>query len=123
MRKVPEHSQPLLAVYCWTGEIPGKFWFCDHDGLIAQKYSKDINKQMEDVEKYYDDMSNEYENVVRSWGYNMPEAVVDALVNHGNIVQENLYSILDLGCGDGLCGCILKVLYGENFIINNISLL
>ena len=116
---MPDKSQPLLAIYCWTGEIPGKFWFCDHEGEIAQKYSKDINKQMEDVEKYYDDMSNEYENVVRSWGYNMPEAVVDALVNYGNIKKENLYSILDLGCGDGLCGCILKVLLGANIAINN----
>ena len=54
-------------------------------------------------------MSNEYEYVVRSWGYNMPEAMIDTLITHGNIETGNLYSILDLGCGDGLCGYVAKV--------------
>ena len=66
---------------------------------------------MEDVEKYYDTMSNEYETVVRSWGYNMPESVVEALVTHGNLNKEKASSILDMGCGDGLCGFVLKVSY------------
>ena len=100
----------MLAVYCWTGEIPARFWFCHHDGEIAKKYAKDINKEMEDIEKYYDDMSNDYENVVRSWGYNMPEAVVEALEIHGNLNKKNVSSMLDIGCGDGLCGHILKVI-------------
>ena len=65
---------------------------------------------MEDVEKYYDDMSNDYESVVRSWGYNMPESVVEALEFYGNLSKENAWSMLDIGCGDGLCGKILKVL-------------
>ena len=72
-------------------------------------YSKDINKEMEDVEKYYDDMSNDYENVVRSWGYNMPESVVEALETHGNLNKETTWSMLDIGCGDGLCGHVIKV--------------
>ena len=71
---------------------------------------------MEDVEKYYDDMSNDYENVVRSWGYNMPESVVEALELYGNLKKENAWSMLDIGCGDGLCGNILKVI-----LIINIS--
>ena len=64
---------------------------------------------MDDVEKYYDNMANEYEYVVRSWGYNMPEVVLEALVKYGNLQKEKHFSMLDLGCGDGLCGCILKV--------------
>ena len=71
---------------------------------------------MEDVEKYYDDMSNDYENVVRSWGYNMPESVVEALELYGNLKKKNAWSMLDIGCGDGLCGKILKVI-----LIINIS--
>ena len=77
---------------------------------MAKKYSKDINKEMEDVEKYYDDMSNDYENVVRSWGYNMPESVAEALEIHGNLTKDNVWSMLDIGCGDGLFGAILKVM-------------
>ena len=106
---MPSESPPLLAVYCWTGEIPARFWFCNHDGDLAKMYSKDINKEMEDVEKYYDDMSNDYENVVRSWGYNMPESVVEALETHGNLNKETTWSMLDIGCGDGLCGHVIKV--------------
>ena len=65
---------------------------------------------MEDIEKYFDDMSNDYTSVVRSWGYNMPEAVVEALEIHGNLNKDTVSSMLDIGCGDGLCGHILKVI-------------
>ena len=81
-----------------------------HKVSEGKKYAKDINKEMDDIEKYYDDMSNDYENVVRSWGYNMPEAVVEALEIHGNLKKQNVSSMLDIGCGDGLCGHILKVI-------------
>ena len=106
---MPKDSDPFLAVYCWTGEIPGKFWFCDHEGDISRKYSKNINDPMEDIERYYNSMASDYEHVVRSWGYNMPEAVLEALITYGNLEQDRSFSILDLGCGDGLCGLLLKV--------------
>ena len=36
------------------------------------------------------------------WGYCMPEAIADALVKHGGLGVQD--SVLDLGCGNGLCG-------------------
>ena len=80
--------------------------FLDFYFLIHHSTFSDGNN----VEKYYDDMSNDYENVVRSWGYNMSEAVVEALEIHGNLNKQNVSSMLDIGCGDGLCGHILKVI-------------
>ena len=55
-------------------------------------------------------MAEDYEEVVRHWGYNMPESVVEALESYGNLRKESAWSMLDIGCGDGLCGKILKVL-------------
>ena len=54
-------------------------------------------------------MAYDYEDVMRSWGYYMPETVIDALMNYGNLSLENQQSMLDLGCGDGLCGRVIKV--------------
>ena len=54
-------------------------------------------------------MAYDYEDVMRSWGYYMPETVIDALMNYGNLSLENQQSMLDLGCGDGFCGRVIKV--------------
>ena len=98
----------MLAIYCWTGNITGNYWFGEHRGTASTKYSGDINKIV-NVEKYYDDMAIDYEEVVRSWGYNMPESVVDSLIHHANISKHETFKLLDLGCGDGLCGLVFKV--------------
>ena len=79
---------------------------------------------MEDVEMYYDKMSDEYEHVVRSWGYNLPETVIESLITHGHLTKHPKFSMLDLGCGDGLCGMDLKVdllfmiSFGVNILFN-----
>ena len=106
--KVPANSPPLLAIYCWTGDVTGDYWFAEHRGGASIKYS-DINHPIDNIEEYYDNMAGDYEDVVRSWGYNMPESVIDALVKHGNLQVNKQSSFLDLGCGDGLCGFVLKV--------------
>ena len=68
---VPE-SEPLLAIYAWTGQISGKFWFGDSE--CGERFANvgDINS-IGDPGEYYDDMAGSYEEVVRGWGYNMPE--------------------------------------------------
>lgn len=42
--------------------------------------------------------------------YNMPEVVVNALIEHGKLSPDQNPLILDLACGDGLCGNYLKVI-------------
>ena len=98
-----------MAIYCWTGNLQGNYWFSDERGTTAaMNYSKDINK-IENVEKYYDEMATDYEDVVRNWGYNMPETAVNSLVNHAGLSKNRGFQLLDLGCGDGLCGLTLQV--------------
>ena len=98
-----------MAIYCWTGNLQGNYWFSDERGpTAAMNYSKDINK-IENVEKYYDQMATDYEDVVRNWGYNMPETAVNSLVNHAGLSKNRGFQLLDLGCGDGLCGLTLQV--------------
>ena len=57
---------------------------------------------IENVQDYYNKMASDYEESMFGWGYCMPEAIADALVKHGGLKMEA--SILDLGCGNGLCG-------------------
>ena len=79
--KVPSTSDPMVAIYAWTGNLPGKYWFGHLRGASASlQYSDNINEKIENVEKYYDEMAKDYEEVVRNWGYSLPEAVVSALI-------------------------------------------
>ena len=82
-----------MAIYCWTGQLTGNYWFGEHRGAsVSAKYSN-INKKIDNVEKYYDDMAADYEEVVRRWGYNMPEAVVEILVHHAGIsIDKSFYT-------------------------------
>ena len=86
-----------------TGELTGRFWL---SAAREKPSSKDfLGKIIQD----YDHIANDYEDLVRSWGYNMPEVVVKTLIKHANLYPEQHPKILDLGCGDGLCGQMLKV--------------
>ena len=88
-----------------TGDLDGKFW------LKESRDKPSGNAFLKNIIQNYDDIADDYEDLVRSWGYNMPEVVVNSLFEHTNIFSEQEPSILDLACGDGLCGQFLKVNY------------
>ena len=106
---MPEKSSPLLAIYCWTGDIAGDYWFCKNKGKFSYEHPNSIGKNVHKVKEYYDKIASDYEAMVRSWGYHMPEIVINSLVRHGSLGTTDNASVLDLGCGDGLCGQILDV--------------
>ena len=107
--QVPETSSPLLAIYCWTGDLAGDYWFSDEKGMFECKNYERVVTNMGAVEKYYDNIAMNYEHAMRSWGYYMPEMAIDSLIEHGGMSPKKKCSIIDLGCGDGLCGHIAKV--------------
>ena len=76
-----------------------QFWFANH--AKGQTYTKDI-MAIQNVEDYYNKMATDYEESMFGWGYCMPEAIADALVKYGGLFREA--TVLDLGCGNGLCG-------------------
>jgi len=95
-------TEPLVTVYAWTGQLKGKFWFIDPRN--GDRFSKTI-KNVVDPKDYYEEMAGTYEEVVRAWGYNMPEVVAEKLLEH--ISFPGGERVLDLGCGDGMVGSAL----------------
>ena len=47
--------------------------------------------------------------MVKSWGYYVPEMVINSLIRYGRLDASQKRYILDLGCGDGLCGYLAEV--------------
>ena len=106
---MPETSSPLLAIYCWTGDVSGEYWFSGEKGNFDYRNPEKVGTNTATVKKYYDNIAINYEHVMRSWGYYMPEMVIDSLIEYGSLTPEKKCSMIDLGCGDGLCGYIAEV--------------
>ena len=92
-------------LFCRTGEVNGKFWLKESREKPAEEAFLKENPTVQN----YDAIADDYEDLVRSWGYNMPEVVINALMEHGQLSPDKNPLILDLACGDGLCGKYLKV--------------
>ena len=107
--QVPEKSSPLLAVYCWTGDIAGDYWFCSDKGHFSFDHPISVGEDILRVQNYYDHIASDYESMVRSWGYYMPEMVINSLSRYKRFDAGPKRYILDLGCGDGLCGYLAEV--------------
>lgn len=104
-------NQPLVAVYGWTGNMSGDHWFSNPEvGDLMGSNFKDASNFGMHAGEYYDTIAHNYEGIVRGWGYNMPEALVDNLEKGMKILHMKLdgLSVLDLGCGSGLVGVALK---------------
>lgn len=96
MMVVPE-NEFMLAAYAWIEDgIDGSYWWCD--STLGKKYT-DVGS-VKNSQEYYDDMAEDYETVVRAWGYNCPELVANKV--HEYIPDCKAAHILDIGCGDGL---------------------
>jgi len=94
-------EEDLLTLFAWTGNIAGKFWYLD---VESGKLFDDIikNTQTKDPSGLYNNMAENYEEIVRGWGYNMPEVVAEKIVEL--IENPADMKVLDVGCGDGLVG-------------------
>ena len=69
-------------LFCRTGEVNGRFWLKEsRDRPAGEAFLTNIIQD-------YDDIAADYEDLVRSWGYNMPEVVVNALVKHAHIDEQ-----------------------------------
>ena len=75
--------------------------------LINFFYFKDV-MEIGDIYQYYLGFAKDYEAIMKSWGYCMPEITADAIVKKGEFDDVGTVNVLDLGCGDGLVGHALK---------------
>ena len=78
-------DQYLLAFYAWTGDIDGRYWWCDPGH--GQKYV-DVGT-VGDARTYYDTMAGDYEAAVRGWGYNCPEVRIVQPHHHHQSLLSN----------------------------------
>jgi len=68
-----------------------------------------ISKKSEDVASYYDKWASDYNATLADWRYEAPEKVASML--QAQLSPQS--SILDVGCGTGLCG---KALQSKGFV-------
>jgi predicted TPR repeat methyltransferase len=61
-------------------------------------------KKSDDVAKYYDNWATDYNETLADWRYEAPEQVASML----RVKLSPEASILDVGCGTGLCGKALQ---------------
>ena len=99
-------EEDLLTVFAWTGNIGGKFWYLD---VESGKLFDDIikNTKTDDSRGLYNNMAENYEEIVRGWGYNMPEVVAEKIMEL--IETPANMKVVDVGCGDGLVGEALHI--------------
>lgn len=96
-------ESPLVLYYSRLGPDlkNARFWFAKND---PSKY-RDIYDKI-NIFEYYQKFVGDYEEVMRGWGYCVPEVTVDAIEKFGGVADRNKEDlrVLDLGCGDGLVG-------------------
>mmetsp|Transcript_27211 Transcript_27211/g.42555 ORF Transcript_27211/g.42555 Transcript_27211/m.42555 type:complete len:165 (-) Transcript_27211:705-1199(-) len=59
------------------------------------------------AEKLYEEWAGNYEENVRTWGYQMPELCSKALSETLSQVDKDSIKLIDIGAGDGLVGAAL----------------
>ena len=60
---------------------------------------------IDNIHTYYLKFADNYETIMKAWGYCMPGATADAILEKGALTKAPSETcVLDLGCGDGLTG-------------------
>jgi predicted TPR repeat methyltransferase len=118
----PSHREArrLLAMaHCALGE-PQKAvqifekWLQEEPGnpvarhMLAACSGQDVPPRAPDdyVEKVFDDFAASFETKLTQLSYQAP-AIVEALVADAGVAAANALSVLDAGCGTGLCGPLI----------------
>lgn len=59
-----------------------------------------LSNKSDEVAKYYDDWASDYDGTLSDWRYEAPEQVASMLL----VKLSPKSTVLDVGCGTGLCG-------------------
>ena len=105
----------LLAISVLRGQCTKLSWPNVSRGhseglVIPLGTGKPGSKVSQNVADYYDKLAENYDEAVEAWGYFMPEASIEALFKYAEAdlpATKSEANIVDLGCGNGLCGVSL----------------
>jgi predicted TPR repeat methyltransferase len=119
----PKHpgARRLLALaHCMIGEVDEAVkvleeWLREDPGdpiaehMLAACTSRDVPSRASNafVEKTFDAFAASFEAKLESLSYRAPDRVAAALADSG-LVADGRFEILDIGCGTGLCGPLLR---------------
>jgi len=90
--------------------------------VLSNQYRDIVNITPMETEQYYDNMAKDYDFVIGSWTYDLPQQMTEVI---SKIISDNdmrttiangePLRILDCGCGSGLVGVKLKSAFSSTF--------
>ena len=118
--KHPDARRLLALAYCMIGEVDEAVkvleeWLREDPGdpiaehMLAASTGRDVPSRASNafVEKTFDAFAASFEAKLESLSYRAPDLVAAALADSG-LVADGRFEILDIGCGTGLCGPLLR---------------
>ena len=81
---------------------------------LAAVRGDDLDQAPEDyVKEHFDSFSDSFDEVLKNLGYRAPELVADEVVALAETRGEPFEDVIDLGCGTGLCGPLIRTCCGK----------
>ena len=118
--KHPEARRLLALAHCMIGEVDEavtilKEWLAEDPGdaiaehMLAASTGCDVPARASNafVEKTFDAFATSFEAKLQSLSYRAPDLVAATLADAG-VAADGRLEILDIGCGTGLCGPLLR---------------
>jgi predicted TPR repeat methyltransferase len=118
--KHPDARRLLALAHCMIGEVDEavkilKEWLAEDPGnpiaehMLAASTSCDVPLRASNafVEKTFDAFAASFEAKLQSLSYRAPDIVAATLADTG-LAADGRFEILDIGCGTGLCGPLLR---------------
>jgi len=118
--KHPDARRLLALAHCVIGEVDEAVkileeWLEEDPGdpiaqhMLAASTGRDVPVRASNafVEKTFDAFAASFEAKLQSLSYSAPEIVAAALADTG-LAADGRFEILDIGCGTGLCGPLLR---------------
>jgi len=118
--KHPDARRLLALAHCMIGEVDEAVkvleeWLQEDPGdpiaehMLAASTGRDVPSRASNafVEKTFDAFAASFEAKLESLSYRAPDLVAAALADSG-LVADGRFEILDIGCGTGLCGPLLR---------------
>jgi predicted TPR repeat methyltransferase len=116
----PDARRLLALAHCMIGEVDEAVkvleqWRREDPGdpiaahMLAACTGRDVPSRASNafVEKTFDAFAASFESKLESLSYRAPDLVAAALADSGLVAEARL-EILDIGCGTGLCGPLLR---------------